>query len=358
MKITNLVVWLTERCNLSCLYCYETHRPIELDLEKVKNAIMLLFQRDSMNLRAEQHRISFFGGEPLLEYENMVQLIEWLETAIPRPFRYSITTNGTLIDDEKARYLAGKHFGMLFSIDGDREAMLARSDSYDASIAALQHVWAAGLSPEANMTFRVDQLGRATTNIQHVVDLGFHAYNLNHQVGVEYEFTDLYNAFLTVYRYHMEHLHPQVKTSALQQPFRSIELRERQASSCGAGKGFVAISPVGEIYPCHKMVQIPATKLAEYGKSISGQLKGWWEHFDMRQNEVCQQCAVLPLCRGGCAVDNALFCGDFHRPYNSGCTFTRARLTAAQTIYWECSEQERREVLGVDNAAVCAGDNH
>ena len=140
MKLVNLCIWMTEACNLNCSYCYERHQPVAFDIERVQDTVLRLFTDDQMNLKAPRHRISFFGGEPLLEYENMVAFIEWLETTIPKPFDYGITTNGTLIDEEKAQYLASKHFGMLFSIDGDREAMLARSDSYDAAVAALQHV--------------------------------------------------------------------------------------------------------------------------------------------------------------------------------------------------------------------------
>ena len=164
----------------------------------------------------------------------MVAFIEWLEATIPKPFDYGITTNGTLIDEEKAQYLASKHFGMLFSIDGDREAMLARSDSYDAAVAALQHVWDAGLRPEANMTFTPEQMNRATTNIQHIVDLGFTSYNLNQQSGATYDFTETYNTLLDVFRYHMEHLHGEgIRTSSLSKAFKAIELREKQGGRGG-----------------------------------------------------------------------------------------------------------------------------
>lgn len=357
MKLNSLCIWLTEQCNLNCSYCYERHQPVAFDIERVKETVLRLFLADDMmNLKTERLRINFFGGEPLLEFDHMVEFIDWLELVIPRPpgLVYGITTNGALIDEEKAQYLAAKHFGMLFSIDGDREAMLARSDSYDAAVAALQHVWAAGLHPEANMTFTPSQMHRATTNIQHVVDLGFTAYNLNRQTGVEYDFTETYNTLLDVFRYHMEHLHGEgVRTSALYKAFRAIELREKQKGSCGAGKGFVGISPTGEIFPCHKAVQVPVTRLAVSGGPISGIERGWWLKFDPKQNEVCSACAVRPFCGGSCGIDNALLCDDFHRPVPSSCTFTKAWLSAALVIYHECSEQERKEIFNAE-AGVCA----
>jgi uncharacterized protein len=204
------------------------------------------------------------------------------------------------------------------------------------------------------MTFTPEQMSRATTNIQHIVDLGFTSYNLNQQSGATYDFTETLNALLTVYRYHMEHLHGEgVRTSSLAKAFKAIELREQQGGACGAGKGFVAISPTGEVYPCHKLIQVPATRLAEHGGQISGIKRGWWESFDPKQNETCDTCAVRPLCAGSCGADNALICGDFHRPVPSDCTFIRAWLAAAQTVYWECSEQERWEVWHSDNEAIC-----
>lgn len=355
MKILNLCIWLTENCNLKCSYCYERHQAVPFDRERVQDTVLRLFVENHMDLRSGvQHGIFFFGGEPLLEYDQMVAFIEWLETEIQRPFRYHITTNGTLLTAERAQYLADKHFGMLLSIDGDREAMLARSNSYDAAVAALEHVWAAGLHPEANMTFTPSQMHRATTNIQHVVDLGFRSYNLNQQSRAEYDFSEVYNVLLEVFRYHMEHLHGEgIRTSALAKAFRAIELREQQGGVCGAGKGFVAISPVGDVYPCHKLIQVRATRLAAYGEQLDENKRGWWRTFDPQQNEACDVCPAKGLCAGTCGADNAVICGDFHSPVPADCTFIRAWLAAAWVVYWECTEDERREVLGNDPTALC-----
>lgn len=355
MKLLSLCIWLTQACNLQCEYCYERHAPVPFDLEKVQRTVMGLFLDDKMDLDAEEITFAFFGGEPLLEYEAMKEFIAWLEAEIPHQNkRYHITTNGTLITREVAEYLAAKHFGMLFSIDGDQEAMLARSDSYDAAVAALQHVWAVGLNPEANMTFTPQQMNRAAINVQHVADLGFVSYNLNHQIGAQYSYTETLEALLAVFRYHMEHLHRQgIRTSALTKVFRAIELKEKQGLICGAGKGFVAISPEGDVYPCHKLVLIPGTRLAKTGEQINENERGWWRQFDPLENEACDECAVRGLCAGTCAADNAWLCGDFHRPVPADCTFTRAWLTAGQVIYWECTEEERQEVLGRDPTTLC-----
>lgn len=344
-RIRNLVVWMTENCNLNCSYCYECKRPKSFDAVAVKSRVQTLFEEGLMNWGADQHTISFFGGEPLLEFGAMKDFVAWLEDLVPRPFRYSVTTNGTLITAEIAEFLATKEFGMLFSIDGDREAMLARSDSYDASVAGFTHVKAVGLSPEANMTFRPDQLGRWRENIEHVIELGFTSFNLNPLEGTNYDFAETLAAFRAVYCAYMEEWLPLgIRTSSLSKPFTAFRAGGVQ-HGCGAGKGFVAIAPDGEVYPCHHMVQMPAMAMGS-ARGILPQQKEYWERFDPRQNEKCTTCLVRPYCRGSCAAVNAFTTGDLHLPYAGDCAFRKAHILAAQETYLQCTEEQIQEVIG------------
>jgi uncharacterized protein len=287
-----------------------------------------------------------------LEFGAMREFISWIESEIPKPFRYGITTNGTLITPEIAQYLAAKQFGMLFSFDGDREAMLARSDSYDASMAGFAHVKAAGLSPEANMTFRPDQLVRWRENISHVIELGFTAFNLNPLEGTGYDFGETVAAFRGVFSAYLGEWLPQgIRTSALSKPFTAFR-DGGVPHGCGAGKGFVAIAPDGEVYPCHHMVQIPAMAMGS-PRGILSQQKEYWERFDPQQNEKCMDCLVRPYCRGSCAAVNAFTTGDLHLPNAGDCAFRKAHILAAQEVYLQCTETQIQEVIGGDRQAVC-----
>lgn len=349
-RIRNIVIWMSEACNLNCTYCYEHHEPKCFQSNLVKDRIVKLFANDCMDWNADSFHISFFGGEPLLEFEAMQDFISWLEANVTKPFDYGITTNGTLITPEIAQYLADKKFGMLFSIDGDRDAMIARSNSYDASIAGWQHLKSVGMNPEANMTFRPDQLSRWRTNIEHIIGLGFKYFNLNPLDGTDYDFNVTLDAFRDLYWAYINEWMPQgIRTSAITKPFQVIR-NGSVTHGCGAGKGFIAISPDGEVYPCHHMVQINSLAISS-PQGIDGRSKGYWESFDPKKNEVCVKCIIRSLCQGPCAAINAVTTGDLHLP--SACTFNKAKLLAAQEVYCQCTEQQIQEVIGNDIKALC-----
>lgn len=357
MQIRTISVWLTERCNLHCSYCYEQHPDVGFNEEAVKSRLLDLFRQGWIDTKAPELSLAFFGGEPLLEFEAMQRFIAWLEAEIPKRFRYFITTNGTLITPEIAQYLKDKGFGMLFSIDGDREAMVARGDSYDAVVAGWQCLQAVGMQPEANMTVTPEQLPRLMTNVEHVISLGFTAFNLNPLEPAAYDFDTVYTQFYSLFRRCLDEWLPQgTRTSALAQPFKMLSkpiteaLREH---GCGAGKGLIAISPTGEVYPCHHLVQTPATRLSHGIVAVDQQMKAFWESLNPQQNEECIKCPVRHLCMGSCPANNATVNCDFHRPVEGNCTFTRAKLTAALAIYSQCTPEQIAEVIGDASTPVC-----
>ena len=354
MRLTNLVIWMTENCNLNCDYCYEKHHPQGFVSEEVKYRVVKLFQEGQMNLQASSHTISFFGGEPLLEFDAMVDFISWLESTIPRKFNYSITTNGTLITPEIAQYLKEKDFGMLFSIDGDETAMIARSNSYHEAVAGFRNLQDVGILPEANMTFTPEQMPRWRDNIEHVLDLGFKKFNLNRQEMARYSFDEVLSVMTKFFSHYCENWYPLgIRNSNIQKAFRAIANKGTPFTSCGAGKGFVAISPKGEVYPCHHMIQMPPTKLSLEGTSVRSDMKGWWEQLNTKNNEDCQSCFIKDICHSSCPAVNALARGDFLLPEPNGCSFTKAEMLAAQIVYAQTDKDIIEGVLANDNAPTC-----
>lgn len=124
--ITNAVVNLTDDCNLCCPYCFTTKNPRTIDIETMKRAIQFLIAecgRDPTK-KATPH-IAFFGGEPMLQFDRIiVPIIEWVESnGIKEQHRitFSMTTNGTLLDEEKLIWLKNHNISILLSIDGARQ---------------------------------------------------------------------------------------------------------------------------------------------------------------------------------------------------------------------------------------------
>ena len=178
---------------------------------------------------------------------------------------------------------------------------------------ALQHVWDAGLRPEANMTFTPEQMSRATVNVQHTVDLGFQAYNLNRQTGVD-DFTRPTTHCWTCSGITWSICTVRCSHIALYKAFRATELRVAEGS-CGAGKGFVGISPTGD-FPLPQGCS-GASDTAGRERPISGIERGWWLSIPSKTKFVA--CAVRPFCGGSCGIDNALLCDDFHTFSASSC---------------------------------------
>jgi uncharacterized protein len=353
-KIRSLSIWLTERCNLNCAYCYEHRTERTAEVQTITDRIERLFLDDSMDLRADSYYVNFFGGEPLLEWDKLVTIAEWMDAQLPRPVRYGITTNATLLDDEKATWLAARGFGMLLSIDGDEQAMAARSGAYAATVAGAEAAFRAGLHPEGNMCFSLAQLDRWEENIGHLVELGFRGINLNPEEPANYDYSETFAVFREVFRKYALDWHQQgVRISAVTKSLQAVCSEAPPRNGCGAGKAFVAIGTDGTIYPCHHCVQMRSTRLATPEGRISGVEKGWWEAFDSRDAEECRTCTMRRYCLGSCAASNAVVMGDFHTPVTGTCTFMRARLAAALSMVYEMDQSILQEVLAYGEATSC-----
>ena len=118
-KISGGFLNLTQKCNLKCKYCFVTQQPKEMDYKTAKDAVDFYAKNALDNLDIPD--ITFFGGEPLLKFEYIIKpLVEYIRKRYG-DFEISVTTNGTLLDEEKLKFLRDNNVGLLLSIDGDKE---------------------------------------------------------------------------------------------------------------------------------------------------------------------------------------------------------------------------------------------
>lgn len=125
-------LYLTTRCNLNCSYCYENYiRKEDMDFKIAKDIIDLIFKNDTSNLI----QIGFMGGEPLIKYEVLYEIVDYINKFYPtRLVKYYITTNGVLLTKEKAEFLSLNNFDIRVSIDGDKYSTYINRMSNDVSI--------------------------------------------------------------------------------------------------------------------------------------------------------------------------------------------------------------------------------
>lgn len=118
-KISGGFLNLTQKCNLKCKYCFVTQQPKEMDYKTAKDAVDFYAKNALDNLDIPD--VTLFGGEPLLKFEDIIKpLVEYIRSRYG-DFKISVTTNGTLLDEEKLKFLRGNNVGLLLSIDGDEE---------------------------------------------------------------------------------------------------------------------------------------------------------------------------------------------------------------------------------------------
>lgn len=119
-KITSAMLVVTHECNLRCRYCFVQKEPERMTLETAKGAARFLMENAGA-ANAGAPEMNFFGGEPMLEFDAVIKpLVEWVHDELKAPFRFSITTNGTLLTDERIRFMKRHGFGLLLSMDGNQ----------------------------------------------------------------------------------------------------------------------------------------------------------------------------------------------------------------------------------------------
>jgi len=178
MVLEHLAFILTDACNFDCSYCYEGRGTQRLDPSTLIRAIDLFrpyFARECL--------VSFYGGEPLLAFDLIERAVEWLESS-PRPngqrVRFSITTNGSLLDEETLVYLERHGFSVTLSFDGLAQDLTRQKGTYDLLVSLIPRILARpAISLETNSVFSADTVGYLADSVELLVRLGVTRLDLN-----------------------------------------------------------------------------------------------------------------------------------------------------------------------------------
>jgi uncharacterized protein len=340
---------LTRECNLACTYCYVRNgvgrrAPERMTKETVTRALDLFGQPTG------RLQVSFFGGEPVMAWG----LVKWgveRATAVARaaglrePPHFHLTTNGTLLTDDRLDFLAEHGFSMIVSIDGpevlhDRHRRFTQSaGSYGKVVDALHRVAdrprlaahttlrSTFLPGQAEMAARLEELND-------LCDLGCaHAVSVEPAVVSEStcpiesgEFApgELARAILEGARWCVDRARggKQARFHLLTVTLRRLLRRQPAPTECGAGWGYAAVAPSGEVFACHK----------EAGRSIGHVRYGFdeeartpWRENRWYGRPKCRRCWARNLCGGGCRAQ--ALCHTI--PARVSCEIGRARSVAA-----------------------------
>ena len=347
-----LCLHIVHDCNLACKYCFagegEYHGERALmSFEVGKKALDLLVKESKGRKNLE---VDFFGGEPLMNFEVVKQLVEYgrsIEEANNKKFRFTLTTNGMLLDDEILEF-ANKEMGnLVLSIDGRKEIhdlMRPRrggQGSYDTIVPKFikaaesrgqMNYYVRGTYTHNNLDFSED--------VKHLAELGFEQISVEPVVAPESadyaikeeDVPKLCEQYDILAKYLLERrksgkgvnfFHFMIDLSGGPCAYKRL-------SGCGSGCEYLAVAPNGDLYPCHQFVGMPDFLMGNVDTGVTNTtLRDKFKLCNVYSKEECKNCFAKLYCSGGCAANAYNFTGDINGVYDIGCALQRKRVECA-----------------------------
>jgi len=356
--LSDIEINVSQTCNLGCNYCCVGQGefgkpPTRLSSSTASTAIDQLVERSG----AKEHTITFFGGEPLLNFPVVracVKHTKHLEKEHNRTFRFRILTNGTAFTTENVSFIKSHNIALQISIDGSREShnrwriFRGGGATYDKIVTAIGDYFSDYLD---KVTIRAT-MARGNLNAlvayKEIRSLGFnniivaHANGSNQASSYSHdELTELRDGYTQLARYFLEEAILTRSIRAIGPPFnehmRVIAQGKRKESYCGAGVHFVGLSARGEYAYCQDLAE---NALAGAGDIISGLNEQAIKHYlsessGVDKRPVCSTCWAKYVCGGGCAALAFIENGDVARPYTPDCEMIRHNIGLAARIISE-----------------------
>ncbi len=350
-----LCLHIAHDCNLKCQYCFaeegEYHgRRALMSFEVGKKALDFLVASSGSRVNLE---VDFFGGEPLVNWQVVKDLVAYgrsLEEAHHKKFRFTLTTNGVLLDDEIIDFANREMANIVLSVDGrkavhDRMRPLAGGQgSYDLVIPKFKKVaesrnqtnyYVRGTFTHFNKDFAADVL--------HLADLGFQQISVEPVVAPESADYALVSSDIPELLAEYDRLAAEmVRRSKEGRGFQffhfMIDLKGgpcvyKRLSGCGSGTEYLAVTPWGDLYPCHQFVGQEDFLMGNVDDGITRtDIRERFKACNVYSKEKCKDCFAKFYCSGGCAANAYNFHGDINDVYDLGCALERKRVECAIMI--------------------------
>jgi len=304
-KIRTLTIVLTDDCNLRCLYCYEKHEMREKRVIPFDLAIEAISEYLNMEDTFDGVIVDFFGGEPLLQYELLKNIVEWCKVRTwKKDYHFMLSTNGTLLNEEKKEWFAEnkKILTLSLSIDGNRTAHnITRNNSYDLISPHIDFVMKHWPFQPFKMTVTADTIPYVADSIIEMEERGlyFTANVVFEDIwgtpGNKEQLLKIYQTQLDrLVDYYIEnsHLYPvspmlSVLPTYLGIPGLNMVDNSECIRYCGAGHEMVVVDTDGKKYPCHRF--IPWILGKEFPITPINQQTRW-------KPEECNECKIVQSC--------------------------------------------------------------
>ena len=358
-----LCLHVAHTCNLNCSYCFAAQGKYhgERDLmsfETGKKAIDFLISHSGDRHNLE---VDFFGGEPLMNWETVKEIVAYArlrEKEENKHFRFTLTTNGVLIDQEVMDFCNREMDNVVLSLDGRKEVHdHFRKDyqgrgSYETVVPLFQAFAQSrrGKSYYIRGTFTHHNTD-FTKDIFHMADLGFTELSMEPVVCPPSDPYALTQEDLPVLYEQYEILAKEMLRRKKEgRPFTfyhyMLDLSHgpciyKRIAGCGSGTEYLAVTPKGELYPCHQFVGETAYRLGDLEKGIvNSALRDRFASCNVYARPQCRDCWARLYCSGGCAANAYHATGDIGGIYEYGCQLFKKRLECAIMLQVAESEEE------------------
>lgn len=358
--IKSMCLNISHDCNLRCEYCFAAKGDFGkgrclMSFETAKKAIDFLLEHSNGRHNLE---VDFFGGEPLMNFDTVKQVVEYArskETEYNKNFRFTLTTNGLLLDDEKIDYINKEMFNVVLSIDGRKEindrlrVTPSGKGSYDVIVDKYQKLvknrdkdyYVRGTFTRLNLDF--------TNDVLHLYDLGFDQISIEPVVSdpaLDYSLqdSDLERVCEEYERLAQEVIKLKRDKKAINFFHFFIDLNAgpcaiKRLRGCSCGNEYIAVTPNGDIYPCHQFVGMDDWKLGNINDgSFNFDMKKQFSSINIYKKDECKNCWAKFYCSGGCSANNLQYAGDIMKPHKLSCELEKKRLECAIMIQAALSE--------------------
>lgn len=350
--IKALCLHVAHTCNLNCSYCFASQGKYHGDralmsFEVGKRALDFLIENSGSRTNLE---VDFFGGEPLMNWDVVKELVKYArsqEGPCHKNFRFTLTTNGMLIDDDVIDFANKEMSNVVLSLDGRKEIHdklrvdYAGNGSYDRIVPKFQELvksrggknyYMRGTFTHTNPDF--------TKDIFHMADLGFTELSMEPVVASPDDPAALTASDIEIVKEQYEILAKEMLRREKEgRPITfyhyMLDLTEgpciyKRISGCGSGTEYMAVTPWGDLYPCHQFVGDEKYKLGDIWNGVTNDsLREQFRSCNAYSRSECNDCWAKFYCSGGCAANAYHASGSIQGTYEPGCELFKKRIECA-----------------------------
>ena len=356
-EVKSICLHLSHDCNLRCKYCFAGQgayhgERMNMPIEVAKAAVDFLIEKSGNRHTLE---IDFFGGEPLMNMQVMKDTVNYIEEQCKihnKKFKLTTTTNGILLSKEISDYLNEKMDNVVMSVDGRKSVhdnarptpngkgsfdLIIDKFKYFRSIRGNKDYFIRGTFTHDNLDFSKDVL--------YINELGFDQISMepvvlpesNPMAITEKDLPGLLAEYETLVS---EYISRRKDKSSWFSFFHFlVELEngpcyKKRLVGCGAGGEYLAVTPDGNIYPCHQFAGEKDYLIGNvFDKKLNEDVRNIFKNSNLMTKSACKNCWARYHCSGGCNANAIHYNGDINKPYNLACALVKKRLECALYVY-------------------------